>query len=173
MTEGFSIGWLNRTRLSAERFGVKASLLSAAAALDLPVPPGFAFPAHLATRPGFDAVLAEALESLAQDAKTYFGDDLPLLVALRTSAPGAAGGSAPAILNIGASEAALPAFAAAHGPRVAADLRRRLIQSFGTGALGLEGEEFEYALYDAMKEVGAQDETELSAADLERLSASC
>ena len=37
----------------------------------------------------------------------------------------------------------------------------------------IEGEEFEYALYDAMKYAGVESETELSTADLDELARTC
>jgi len=157
--------------LAPETYGAKAHWLARAAALGLPVPPAVVLAPDAV---GEAEALAGALAML--EAETGLALDCPerpLLVALRPSAPGAAGGVAPAILNIGVTEATLPALETAHGARLARDLYRRLIHGFGASVLGLESEDFDYALHDALKEVGAESETELSEADLKRLAASC
>ncbi|MCH8950811.1 MAG: pyruvate, phosphate dikinase [Proteobacteria bacterium] len=177
MTEhATGIGWIGAGEepLAAETHGEKAAWLSQAAALGLPVPPAFVIPAALvadldAARPAIEAALAE----LEARAEARLGDaQNPLLVSVRPSAPGG-GGGAPAILNIGVTQVTLPALAARHGEHVARDLYRRLIQSYGAGALGVEGEEFEYALYDAMKYAGVESETGLSTAELDELAGAC
>ena len=174
MTEDATgIGWIGSGAepLAAETHGAKAAWLSRAAELGLPVPTAFVIPVSLianpgAARPAIDAALAR----LGVHASARLGDaEAPLLVSVRPSAPGGDGGAAPSILNIGVSEATLPALAARHGEHVAHDLYRRLIQSYGAGALGIEGEDFEYALYDAMKDAGVESETELSTANLDEL----
>jgi pyruvate,orthophosphate dikinase len=161
--------------LCPETYGEKAAWLTRAAALDLPVPAGFVIPAALmadpdGARPAIDAALTE----LERRTGAGLGDTRsPLLISVRPSAPGGGGGATPSILNIGVTQATLPALAASHGEHVAHDLYRRLIQSYGAGALGIEGEDFEYALYDAMKFAGVESETELSTDDLDELARSC
>ncbi len=178
MTEhATGIGWIGAGEqpLGAATHGEKAAWLSQAAALGLPVPPAFVIPAALvadpdAARPAIEAALAE----LEARAEARLGDaEMPLLVSVRPSAPGGGGGTAPSILNIGVSDTTLPALAKRHGEHVAHDLYRRLIQSYGAGALGIEGEDFEYALYDAMKYAGVESETELSTTDLDELARAC
>ncbi|MGD8310569.1 MAG: pyruvate, phosphate dikinase, partial [Chromatiales bacterium] len=172
-----AIGWIGDDggTIAADTHGEKAMWLDRAAALGLPVPPGFVVPAAMtadleAARPAIDAALAE----LERRTGTRLGDaEAPLLVSVRPAAPGGGGGSTPSILNIGVSAAALPGLADRHGEHVAHDLYRRLIQSYGAGALGIEGEDFEYALYDAMKYAGVESETELSTADLDELARAC
>jgi pyruvate,orthophosphate dikinase len=171
------IGWIGEGEepLAAGTHGEKAAWLSQAAVLGLPVPPAFVIPAALiddldAARPAIDAALAK----LEARTGAGLGDaDTPLLVSVRPSGPGGGGGTAPSILNIGVSDAVLPALAARHGEHVAHDLYRRLIQSYGAGALEIEGEDFEYALYDAMKYAGVESETELSTANLDELARAC
>ncbi len=165
------IGWLGEHPLTPEAHGEKAAWLGRMAALGLPVPPGFVIPAALvpdpdAARPQVEAALAE----LELRTGMALGDpDRPLLVSVRPSAPGGGGGSAASILNIGACAATLPGLARQVGDTAARDLYRRLIQSYGTGALGIAGEDFDYALVDAMKTAGAGSEIALSAPDLDRL----
>ena len=164
------IGWIALAGAppTAAVHGEKAALLAAAHAAGLPVPPGFALP------PGWDGDLDEALARLecAAGRRLGTGDD-PLLVSVRPAAELPAGGMAPAILNIGVTSATLPALAARHGERTARDLHRRLIQAYGAAALGVEGEEFEYALHDALRYAGCESETELDAAQLTELAETC
>ncbi|HUV32356.1 MAG TPA: PEP-utilizing enzyme, partial [Devosiaceae bacterium] len=178
MTEGTAtIGWIGSGAepLAAETHGEKAAWLSRAAALGLPVPPAFVIPMTLianldAACPAIDAALAR----LEAQAGARLGDETtPLLISVRPSAPGGGGGATPSILNIGVSQATLAALAKRHGEHIAHDLYRRLIQSYGAGALGIEGEDFEYALYDAMKYAGVESETELSTANLDELARVC
>jgi pyruvate,orthophosphate dikinase len=171
------IGWIGpgEAPLAPESHGEKAAWLSRAAVLGLPVPPAFVLPGALVADPAAARpAIEQALARLGERAGARLGDTAnPLLVSVRPSAPGGGGAAAPSILNIGVSEATLPALARRHGDRVAWDLYRRLIHSFGAGALGVEGEEFEYALYDAMKYAGVESETELSESDLEELARAC
>ncbi|MCL5776740.1 pyruvate, phosphate dikinase [Limibaculum sp. FT325] len=156
-------------------FGQKASLLGHAAALGLPVPPGFVLaPATLACPAAIRAALDAGLERVeAATGRGLGAASRPLLLSVRPSAEGGAGGVVPAILDIGASGLALPALAAERGERVARDLHRRLVQSYGATALGIEGEEFEYALHDAMRLAGVESETDLGPAALAELSHTC
>ena len=148
--------------------GEKAAFLAVAHAAGLDVPPGFALP------PGFDGDIGEPLARLECAAGCRLGDGRdPLLVSVRPAAEMPAGGVAPAILNIGVTSATLPALAARYGERTARDLHRRLIQAYGAAALGVEGEEFEYALHDALRYAGCESETELNAAQLAELAETC
>ena len=152
--------------------GEKAALLAAAHEAGLAVPPGFALP------PGADGAadgaIGAAIARLEQATGLRLGcPDHPLLLAVRPAAEVPAGGIAPAVLNIGVTSATLPALAARLGERTALDLHRRLIQAYGAAALGVEGEEFEYALHDALRYAGCESETELSAGQLAELGRTC
>ncbi|HUF57817.1 MAG TPA: pyruvate, phosphate dikinase [Thermohalobaculum sp.] len=184
------IGWIGcdpqaggalDTGLDRARYGEKAHWLSRAAALGLPVPRAFVLPGGTVRRlaEALDggqaeeahALLDRAIGRLEAASGRRLGDpERPLLLSLRPSAAGG-GAAAPAILNIGMAEATLPAIEAEHGARTAQDLYRRLIQSYGAGALGVEGEDFEYALYDKLKDDGIDGETELGAGQLAELAA--
>ena len=170
MTQASQIGWigLDGPPPAAELHGEKAVLLAAAADAGLSVPPGFALP------PGFDGDLKVSIAMVETATGTRLGCTTnPLLLAVRPSAPIKAGGVAPAILNIGVGAPTLDALRASLGERTAHDLYRRLIHSYGAGALGLEGEEFEYALHDALRLSGADSETDLDAAQLAELAETC
>ncbi|MEM7668263.1 MAG: pyruvate, phosphate dikinase [Pseudomonadota bacterium] len=166
------IGWIgpDAAPLEEDIFGTKAALLSRACRTGVPVPPAFVVPAN-AIRGGSDcAIIRPALERLQQDTGRVLGDpDRPLLLSVRSSTPGQGSDVVPAILNLGAGAGVMAGLRRNHGEQVAEDLRRRLIQSFGVGALGVDEEEFEYALYDLLKEVGAHSEQDLSAEQVARL----
>ncbi|MEL6577183.1 MAG: pyruvate, phosphate dikinase, partial [Pseudomonadota bacterium] len=166
-----------------ERFGLKSARLGAAAALGLPVPPAFVIDcATMADPAAAEGALARGLARLEEIAGVQLGDpNAPLLLALRPSAPpgatGPAGGGGgalvPSILNIGVTAETLPALEARLGARAAADLARRFIQSWGAGVAGLDGEEFEYAMHDAVRRAGVESEEALDAAALARVAADC
>jgi len=159
------------TALDAEVFGAKAHWLSRAGELGLPVPMGVVFAPGCATDRGR---IGEGIAELERMTGARLGcAERPLLVSLRPSAPASAGGIAPAILDLGITEATLPAIAARHGARVAQDLRRRMVQGFGSSALGLESEDFEYALHDCLKANGAESEYELGTEEIAEVAERC
>ncbi|MGD1924983.1 MAG: pyruvate, phosphate dikinase [Paracoccaceae bacterium] len=148
--------------------GQKAFLLGEARAAGLAVPPAFVLPATHETS------LSAQIAQLEAATDRSLGDpDNPLLLAVRPSAELQAGGMAPAILNVGMFEAAVPALAARLGERAALDIYRRVIQSFGSGVLGVDVDEFEYAMHDALRLAGCDDETELGADQLRGLIDTC
>ncbi len=175
------IGWIALSGPSPDPalHGEKAALLAAAHDAGLTVPPGFALPAgHQSGTAGDgndnDDAVGAALARLEEATGLRLGcPDRPLLLAVRPAAEVPAGGVAPAILNIGVTSATLPALAARHGERTARDLHRRLIHAYGAAALGLEGEEFEYALHDALRDAGCESETDLTAHQLAELAETC
>ncbi|MEM6486917.1 MAG: pyruvate, phosphate dikinase [Pseudomonadota bacterium] len=165
-------------QVSAARFGPKAAWLAAAAALGLPVPPAVVLDAETVADPAARAAaLATGIARIEAATGRRLGAGAePLLLAVRPSAlPGTAGGEgdgggiAPSILNVGASAAALDGLAARYGAWAAADLCRRLAQAWGASAAGLDDEDFEYALHDALRREGVDDETALSPEALRRL----
>ena len=148
--------------------GSKAALLAVAAKAGLPVPAGFVIPAEAGAAPLAALSRLEALEGA-----TLGDPEHPLLLSVRPSAPLSAGSVAPAVLDIGVTTATLPALARKLGERTAHDLHRRALQSFGAGALGVSGEDFEYALHDALRLAGTDAESDLDAAQLASLAATC
>ena len=143
-------------------------MLGQAVAAGLDVPPGFVLPSNCESDP------TAALDLLQQQCNAVLGDaERPLLVSVRPSADMRAGSMAPAILNVGMHEGALQALSGRFGKRGAVDIYRRAIQSFGSGALGVEGDEFEYALHDAMRLAGCESETDLSEDQLHLLARTC
>lgn len=148
-------------------FGAKAARLARLIGAGAPTPPGFAFVEDCS---GED--LAAGVAALEAETGLAFGDAArPLLIALRSSPVDSAAPSAPALLNIGLTKAALPGLSARIGARAAGDLRRRLIQSFAATAMDADPEAFENALYDRLKLSGADSEEELEGAPLAALEA--
>ena len=173
---GSILGWIGpgAEPLDPDGYGDRAALLSRAAAIGLPVPPGVALPAAALAALGAEgAALREAVAPIEAATGLAFGDaEAPLLLSLRP-ARGGCGGVAPAILDIGAGAATRAGLSARHGARMGAEIERRFVQSFGSGALGIESEDFEFALHDALKAAGAESETELSTEALTGLAGAC
>ena len=140
------------------RWGVKATRLARLLAMGAPTPPGVVFDENAPEAAIIDAALAIGGEA-----------DGPLLLSLRSSPLDDAAPAAPAILNIGLTAAATAPLSERIGRRAALDLRRRLIQSFAAGAMGADPEAFENALFDQMKQSGADSEHELDEAALQTL----
>ncbi|MEM0988110.1 MAG: pyruvate, phosphate dikinase [Pseudomonadota bacterium] len=165
MTTPLDIGWIGMEGAApSAAHGEKAVLLGHAAAAGLQVPLAFVLP------PDWGGDVAPALAKLEAAVGRRLGDpEAPLLLAVRPSAPVIAGGVAPAILNVGLTKGVIPALATELGERAAHDLRRRFIHSYGTGALAIEGEDFEYALHDVLRAAGVETETELAADQLDEL----
>ena len=153
-----ALGWIapGAPLLDEARFGTKAARLSRAAAAGLPVPSAFVLPADQRESVDF----AAALETLAPATG---------LVSLRTSTIGPGSDMVPAVLNIGASKEALEPLTRKYGERIAQDLHRRFLHSYGVAAMGIDEEEFEYALHDLLKDIGLESETDLTPKQLAEL----
>ncbi len=151
---------------AVERFGERAARLGALAGLGLPVPRGIVLPTDLVAEiavAGAAAVVGHDIGALVH----ALADGA--LLAVRSSAPRRDWGGPPAILNIGLTDATLPAVAALVGERAALDLYRRLLQSYATGVAGLDPEDVEAILLDRVKLAGAAGEEALDAGALAAL----
>src|SRR4051794_25293285 len=124
-----------------ELLGGKGIGLAEMTQMGVPVPAGFtvttdACRAYMETRElpaGFEDELSEHIRRLEQKtAKTFGSHDEPLLVSVRSGAAVSMPGMMDTILNLGLTDEATDALAAATGkPRFAYDSYRRLIQMFG------------------------------------------
>ncbi|MEM7422572.1 MAG: PEP-utilizing enzyme, partial [Pseudomonadota bacterium] len=164
------IGWIGLPgpRPTEAEHGPKAALLASAADAGLPVPPGFVLP------DGYDGQIGPLLAALGSGTGRHLDDAAaPLLLAARPSTSARLGAGLPAVLNIGVTAVTMPALIEQLGERTAYDLHRRAIHSFGIGALGIEGEEFEYALHDAMRLAGCDSEGDLAIPQLRALAETC
>ncbi|HYN45842.1 MAG TPA: pyruvate, phosphate dikinase [Allosphingosinicella sp.] len=160
--------------------GGKGANLAEMASIGLPVPPGFtistemcaAYDAQGAAFP--DSLAAEVAEGIAHIERVTgksFGDAAdPLLVSVRSGARASMPGMMDTVLNLGLNDATVRGLAAASGdPRFAWDSYRRFIQMYSDVVLGLDHGAFEEALEIAKEDKGVHLDTELEAADWERL----
>ena len=169
---------------SARIAGVKGAGLLNLAAAGAPMPPGFILPTDQCpdARAGANGLTAElrnalkrGLEEIGQAARAGFGDkDKPLLVSLRSSPPASMPKSQRTVVNLGLTEALLPAYIARQGGGEAAtwlgwDCYRRLLLSYAMHVLRLDPEPFDQIRTDALDAAKAEGEHELSAAALESL----
>ncbi|MBB2745740.1 UNVERIFIED_ORG: pyruvate,orthophosphate dikinase [Microbispora rosea subsp. rosea] len=156
--------------------GGKGANLAEMTNIGLPVPPGFTITAeacrhylgHGGMPDGLEGEIAEHLAALeARLGKRLGQADDPLLVSVRSGAKFSMPGMMETVLNIGLNDDSVLGLAKQSGnDRFAWDSYRRLIQMFGKTVLGIDGELFE----DAMDELkGERDDTDLDAADLQRL----
>jgi pyruvate,orthophosphate dikinase len=163
-----------------ELLGGKGANLAEMASIGLPVPPGFtiATPAcALYDEAGErfrDALSAEVADGIAHiEAVTgkSFGDAAdPLLVSVRSGARVSMPGMMDTVLNLGLNDETVRGLAAGSGDaRFAWDSYRRFIQMYSDVVLGLDHGAFEEALEIAKEDKGVQLDTDLEAADWERL----
>ncbi|MGN6673926.1 MAG: PEP/pyruvate-binding domain-containing protein, partial [Thermomicrobiales bacterium] len=175
---GFTAGDSQRRDL----LGGKGAGLAEMAQAGLPVPPGFTITTEACTayyQDGGDMpaglweqVLA-ALQRVEQARGKRFGDVAnPLLLSVRSGAKFSMPGMMDTILDLGLTDATVAGLAASSGSvRFAYDSYRRLMQLYGKVVLGIPGELFEAALTRAKARRGVQDDTELDAAALCKLTA--
>jgi pyruvate,orthophosphate dikinase len=163
-----------------ELLGGKGANLAEMCKIGIPVPPGFTITTEVcaayyeqgkqippAALPQIDAALAQ-VEALVGK---KFGDPSdPLLVSVRSGAALSMPGMMNTILNLGLTDASVAGLAAKTGnERFAYDSYRRLIDMFGSTAMGLEHEHFEHELHSMKEAKGVKLDTDLSADDLKEL----
>ncbi len=163
-----------------ELLGGKGANLAEMCKIGIPVPPGFTITTEVcaayyeqgkiippAALPEIDAAMLKVEETFGKK----FGDVTdPLLVSVRSGAALSMPGMMNTILNLGLTDASVEGLAKKTGnPRFAYDSYRRLIDMFGSTAMGCEHEKFEHELH-AMKEAKkVKLDTDLSADDLKAL----
>jgi pyruvate,orthophosphate dikinase len=160
--------------------GGKGANLAEMASIGLPVPPGFtiATPAcalYYAEGEGFRAAIADqvagGIAHIEAVVGKRFGDPAdPLLVSVRSGARVSMPGMMDTVLNLGLNEETVQGLAATSGdPRFAWDSYRRFIQMYSNVVLGLDHGLFEEALEIAKEDKGVHLDTDLDAADWQRL----
>jgi len=163
-----------------ELLGGKGANLAEMASIGLPVPPGFTISTAMCDRyyqegaripDDVRAEVAEGLAHIEQVTGKRFGSAAdPLLVSVRSGARVSMPGMMDTVLNLGLNDATVQGLAAGSGdPRFAWDSYRRFIQMYADVVLGLDHGAFEEALEIAKEDKGVQLDTELEAADWERL----
>src|SRR5437764_6030998 len=163
-----------------ELLGGKGANLAEMCTIGIPVPPGFtittevcaAYYEHGKKIPE-DAIpqIDEALKKVEATFGKKFGDPAdPLLVSVRSGAALSMPGMMNTILNLGLTDASAEGLAKKTGnPRFAYDSYRRLIDMFGSTAMGVEHELFEHAIHTLKNEKKAALDTDLTADDLKEL----
>src|SRR5215218_2068325 len=161
--------------------GGKGAGLAEMTQLGVPVPAGFtistdACRAYLAggeIPAGVEEEIAEHVATLEAKTRKRFGDARdPLLVSVRSGAAISMPGMMDTILNLGLNAEAVAGLAETTGnARFAYDSYRRLIQMFGEVVDGIDGQRFEQRLAELKQQKGVQQDTDLDAADLERVAA--
>jgi len=162
--------------------GGKGANLAEMAAIGLPVPPGFTISAEMCARyvaagevfpDSLRAEVPQGIAHIEQVTGKSFGDPAdPLLVSVRSGARASMPGMMDTVLNLGLNDETVRGLAAASGdPRFAWDSYRRFIQMYSDVVLGLDHGAFEEALEIAKEDKGVHLDTELEAADWERLTA--
>jgi len=163
-----------------ELLGGKGANLAEMCKIGIPVPPGFTITTEVcaayytagkkipaAAVPEIDAALKKVE---AEFGKTFGDPTDPLLVSVRSGAALSMPGMMNTILNLGLSDASVEGLAKKTGnPRFAYDSYRRLIDMFGSTAMGCEHEKFEHELKSMKEAKGVKLDTELSADDLKAL----
>jgi pyruvate,orthophosphate dikinase len=160
--------------------GGKGANLAEMSVIGIPVPPGFTITTEVcaayyengkklpeALKPQVQA----ALQQVEKQIGAKLGDPAnPLLVSVRSGAALSMPGMMNTILNLGLTDASVEGLAKKTGnPRFAYDGYRRLIDMFGSTAMGVDHAHFEHEL-DALKtERGVTNDTDLDAEDLKIL----
>ena len=163
-----------------ELLGGKGANLAEMSLIGIPVPPGFTITTEVCAvyydrgrqlpeevKPQVETGLARMEEAVGKK----FGNPAdPLLVSVRSGAALSMPGMMNTILNLGLTDASVEGLAKKTGnPRFAYDGYRRLIDMFGSTAMGVEHEAFEHELDALKKERGVKLDTDLNADDLKEL----
>jgi pyruvate,orthophosphate dikinase len=176
----FGGGKADGTAEMKELLGGKGANLAEMSTLGIPVPPGFTITTEVCARyydngrrlpEEVKPQVEEALKAVEAQLGKKFGDPAdPLLVSVRSGAALSMPGMMNTILNLGLTDAAVEGLAKKTGnARFAYDGYRRLIDMFGSTAMGVDHEHFEHELSGLKREKGVQLDTDLSADDLKEL----
>jgi len=163
-----------------ELLGGKGANLAEMSKIGIPVPPGFTITTEVcaayydqgktipeAAIPQIDGAMKQVEACFGKK----FGDtDDPLLVSVRSGAALSMPGMMNTILNLGLNDASVEGLARKTGnPRFAYDSYRRLIDMFGSTAMGCEHKDFEHELHAMKKAKKVKLDTGLTADDLKKL----
>lgn len=160
--------------------GGKGANLAEMTNIGLPVPPGLTITTE-ACRDFFenDKLLPEGLEEELwtklgevekQTGKKFGAAANPLLLSVRSGAPISMPGMMDTILNLGLNKTTIEGLTkATQNRRFVLDCYRRFIQMFADVVMGVKHDYFEKVLQRLKKEVGVQDDQDLTTANLEKL----
>ena len=177
---GFGGGSADGAASMKNLLGGKGANLAEMSSLGLPVPPGFTITTEACvhyfskgqTYPDALAGQVKAgLEKVEQITGKTFGDAAnPLLVSVRSGARASMPGMMDTVLNLGLNDETVEGLAALSGDRrFAFDSYRRFITMYSNVVLGLSHDDFEEVLDDHKDRLGVTIDTDLSAADWEKV----
>src|SRR5713226_65752 len=163
--------------------GGKGAGLHEMTRVGIPVPPGFTLTTDVCTYfyarqlhypKGLEGEVIEALHQVEKILGRRFGDRAnPLLVSVRSGARESMPGMMDTILNLGLNDETVEVLAKKSGnARWAWDCYRRFVQMYGDVVMGVqkvgrdEHEPFDDVMDDLKREVGAKEDTDLSAKEL-------
>ena len=163
-----------------ELLGGKGANLAEMCKIGIPVPPGFTITTEVCAayydsgKKIPEAALPQIDEAMKKVEATFgkkFGDTAdPLLVSVRSGAALSMPGMMNTILNLGLTDASVEGLAKkTNNPRFAYDSYRRLIDMFGSTAMGCEHEKFEHEIHAMKAAKGYTLDTQLTADDLKEL----
>ncbi|WP_425987708.1 pyruvate, phosphate dikinase [Brevundimonas sp. TWP2-3-2] len=177
---GFGGGSADGDASMKNLLGGKGANLAEMARLGLPVPPGFTITTEACVHyfSNANAYPADLAEQVAAGLKTVesvvgktFGDaSNPLLVSVRSGARASMPGMMDTVLNLGLNDETVEGLAKLSGDRrFAFDSYRRFITMYSNVVLGLSHDDFEEVLDDHKDRLGVTVDTDLSAADWEKV----
>ena len=160
--------------------GGKGANLAEMTNLGFPVPAGFTITTEVCAEyyknkrkypAGLKLDVEKNLSRLEKEMGSRFGDpDRPLLVSVRSGAASSMPGMMDTVLNLGISEKVVQGFIKKTGnERFAWDAYRRFIQMYGDVVMGVPHEAYEHALESVKKAKKVKLDTELDAADLQKV----
>jgi pyruvate,orthophosphate dikinase len=159
--------------------GGKGANLAEMTNLGLPVPPGFTITTEACRyylKHGREPIalagqIGRELGDLQERMGKRLGDpEDPLLVSVRSGAKHSMPGMMDTVLNVGLSDASVRGLIAVSGDeRFGWDSYRRLLQMFGATVLSVDAEAYAHRLEQVVEASGATADTDLAAADLQRL----
>ncbi len=178
----FGNGTAEGSAADRNHLGGKGANLAEMASLGLPVPPGLTIVTDACSfyyqngRSLPDDLKAQVLEGIkGMEAATGrgFGDtSLPLLLSVRSGARTSMPGMMDTVLNLGLNDRTVEALGHNAGDaRFAWDSYRRFIQMYGDVVMGIDHEVFEEILEDEKARFGHELDTDLSAAEWQRVTA--
>ena len=160
--------------------GGKGANLAEMSSLGLPVPPGFTITTEACVHyyssgqsypDALAAQVAAGLKKVEAVVGKTFGDAKnPLLVSVRSGARASMPGMMDTVLNLGLNDETVEGLAALSGDRrFAFDSYRRFITMYSSVVLGLSHDDFEEVLDDHKDRLGITIDTDLSAANWEKV----
>jgi len=164
-----------------ELLGGKGANLAEMCLIGIPVPPGFTITTEVCAayydqgKKIPEAAIPEIDEAIKKVEQAFggkkFGDPAdPLLVSVRSGAALSMPGMMNTILNLGLTDASVEGLAKKTGnPRFAYDSYRRVIDMFGSTAMGVEHEDFEHEIHKLKEEKKVKLDTDLTTDDLKEL----